>query len=210
MNGGRQLELAGWEAFVHGVFAITITLLVLDIRVPPIETTPTASSLVNALLAEGPGYAAYALSFMYVGVYWIATLRSLRMARAVDQWSLVLGLVYLMSVAVIPFVSALLAEYIGADQDRNRVVVVVFIGWQLVVSILAYASLLYSWRAGLLKPSLDDVAVRGWLRFALAGTFIWIAAVVAAVVVGAAALLLPAVLLPVYLRAGPKLGPKAG
>lgn len=210
MNGSRLMDVAGWEAFVHGVFAITITLLVLDIRVPPVDATPTAAALVDALLAEGPRYAAYALSFLYVGAYWIGTHRSLRMAQGVDHRFLVIGLLYLMSIAVVPFVSALLAEYIGADHDRNRVVVVVFIGWQLVVSILAYASLLYSWRAGLLKPSLDEVLVRGWLRFALAGTFIWLAAIVAAVVVGAAALLFPAVLLPMYLRAGPKLGPKAG
>lgn len=193
------MDLAGWEAFVHGVFAITITLLVLDIPVPPLDRMPSASALVDALLAEVPRYAAYVLSFMYVGAYWIATHRSLRMARGVDHWFLVIGLVYLMSIALIPFVSALLAEFIGSDRGRGQVVVVVFNGWQVVVTLMAYVSLLYSSRAGLLKPELDDAGVRRWMRLALASLLIWIAATIAAIVVGPAALAVPMVLLVVYL-----------
>jgi uncharacterized membrane protein len=204
MNGSRTMDLAGWEAFVHGVFAITITLLVLDIRVPPANGTLSASALVNALLAEGPRYMAYLLGFMYVGVYWIATFRSLRMARWVDHVFLVIGLVYLMSIAVIPFVSALLAEYLAANDGRSQVVVVVFIGWQLLVSTLAYLSLLYSSRAGLLKPDLDEANVRAWRRFALAGSVSWLAAIIGALVIGATALAFPVILLAIYLWGGPK------
>jgi uncharacterized membrane protein len=76
---------------------------------PSIDATPDASALVSALLAEGPRVIAYALSFMYVGACWIATHRSFRMARAVDHWFLVIGLVYLMFIALVPFVAALLA-----------------------------------------------------------------------------------------------------
>lgn len=199
MNGGRLMDLSGWEALVHGVFAITITLLVLDIRVPPIDSTPTGAALVEALLAGGPRYVAYVLSFMYVGAYWIATHRSLRMARAVDHKFLVIGLMYLGSIALIPFVSKLLAEYIGADQGRGQVVVVFFIAWQVVISFLACISMLYSSRAGLFRPDLDEAEIRRWLRLAAAGCAIWIAATVAAVFVGSAALAFPFVLLVVYL-----------
>ena len=204
MNGSRLMDLAGWEAFVHGVFAITITLLVLNIDVPQVGDTPSSAALVDALLAEGPRYFAYVLSFMYVGVYWIATHRSLRMARGIDHRFLVIGLVYLMAIAVIPFVSALLAEYIGADRNRDQVVVVVFIGWQLVVSALAFVSLLYSWQAGLMKPELEDAQVRRWLRLAGAGAVIWVAAMIAAAFIGAAALVFPALLLPAYLWDAPR------
>src|SRR5512143_3463352 len=119
MSGPRLMDLAGWETFVHGVFAITITLLVLDISVPAVDSTPSGAALVDALLARAPEYVAYLVSFMYVGVYWIATHRSLRMAQGVDHRFLVVGLLYLMSIALIPFVSSLLAEYIGADKGRD-------------------------------------------------------------------------------------------
>jgi uncharacterized membrane protein len=210
MSGTKVMGIAGWEAFSHGVFAITITLLVLDIRVPSIGDTPDASALIDALVAEGPRYAAYALSFMYVGAYWIATHRSLRMARGVDHRFLAIGLVYLMFIALVPFVAALLAEYIGADGGRDRVVLVVFCGWQLTVSILANLALQYSYRAGLLDPDLDPRALRSWLRVALAGTAVWVGAIVAALVIGVAALALPAVVLPFFLREAPLGGQREG
>lgn len=206
MSGKGRMGLAGWEAFAHGVFAITITLLVLNIRVPSIDATPDASALVSALLADGPRFGAYALSFMYVGAYWIATHRSFRMARGVDHWFLVIGLVYLMFIALVPFVAALLAEYIGADQGRDRVVLIVFSGWQLIVSVLANVALQYSYRAGLLDPDLDARDVQRWLRLALAGSLVWIAAILAALLVGLAALAVPAVLLVFFLREAPVVG----
>jgi uncharacterized membrane protein len=202
------MGLAGWEAFAHGVFAITITLLVLNIRVPSIDATPDASALVSALLAEGPRFAAYALSFMYVGAYWIATHRSFRMARGVDHWFLVIGLVYLMFIALVPFVAALLAEYLGADQGRDRIVLIVFSGWQLIVSVLANVALQYSYRTGLMDPGLDVRVVQRWLRVALAGSLAWIAAILAAILVGLPALAVPAVVLVFFLWETPVVGPR--
>lgn len=203
MSGSGRMDLAGWEAFTHGVFAITITLLVLNIRVPSIDATPDASALVEKLLAEAPRFGAYVLSFMYVGAYWIATHRSFRMARSVDHRFLVIGLVYLMFIALVPFVAALLAEYVGADQGRDRVVLIVFSGWQLIVSVLASVALQYSYRAGLLDPGLDALEVQQWLRLALVGSLAWIVAIVAALLVGLAALAVPAVLLGFFLRESP-------
>ena len=208
MAGNRLMDPSGWEAFVHGVFAITITLLVLDIRVPPIDRTPDASALLDALVAEWPRYLAYLLSFLYVGAYWIGTHRSLRMSRAVDHVMLVIGLVYLLSIAVVPFVSALLAEYVAVGDGRSQVVVVVFLGWQLVVNSLAFVVLLYSSRSGLLRADLDPADVRRWLRLALAAPLIWAVAFVVALVIGAAALAFPMILLAAWLWERP--GMKAG
>lgn len=203
MNGSRLMNLAGWEALVHGVFAITITLLVLDIRVPPADTTSNAAALVDALLAEGPRYFAYALSALYVGVYWIATHRSLRMLRGVDHRFMVVGLAYLIAIAVIPFVAALLAEYLGADQGRSEIVVVVFTGWQLAVSALAYVSLLAMSRGGLWRLEVQQADVHWWLRLALAAAMIWLVAFIVALLIGVVALAIPVALLPVYFWGGP-------
>ena len=116
MRKASLMDVGGWEAFLHGVFAIAITLLVLDIHVPPVESTPNAKALVDALLDGMPHYVAYVLGFLYLGTYWIATHRTLRLLRGVDHWFLVIGLVFLMVVSVLPFGTALLAEYIGQDQ----------------------------------------------------------------------------------------------
>jgi uncharacterized membrane protein len=193
------MDVAGWEAFVHGVFAIAITLLVLDIRVPPVESTPDGAALVSALLADGPRYLAYVLSFMYVGAYWITTHRSLRMLRGVDHTFLVIGLVFLMFIAIIPFVAALLAEYIGKDQQRSEVAVITFIGWQLALSVLANLELQYADRRNLMRPDVDRRALVLFERIALLAPVIWLVAMAAAVLVGTPALILPLLLLVVFL-----------
>jgi uncharacterized membrane protein len=60
MKANPLMALSGWEAFTHGVFAIAVTLLVLDIRVPDSATIDSGSALVHALVEELPRYVAYA------------------------------------------------------------------------------------------------------------------------------------------------------
>ena len=175
------MDVMGWETFMHGVFAIAITLLVLDIRVPSAESAETGEALVNALVHEGPRYLAFVLGFLYVGTYWIATHRTLRMLRGVDHWFLAIGLIYLMLISAVPFATGLLAEYIGLDNNRDQVALVIFTSWQLLLSILANISLRYAAHNGrLLRPDLDPAALRMWLRIAALGPVIWVVALLAA------------------------------
>ena len=203
----RQLsDVGGWEAFLHGVFSISITLLALDIRVPTVEGgMETGADLVNALVAEWPNYPAYVLGFLYIGTYWIATHRTLLMLRGIDHWFIVLGLLFLMILATVPFVTALLAEYIGADNGRDKVALVVFTGWQLLLSLLANLELRYAAHDGrLLKPGLDQQALRRWLRLAAIGPVVWLVALVAAVLVsGTVTLILMGVLVVLFLQEVP-------
>ncbi len=203
----KVMGLAGWEALAHGVFAISITLLVLDIPVPQFNATPTSDVLISKLLDETPRYAAFVFSFFYVGAYWIAFHRSLRMLRGVNHGSLVIGLAYLMLIALVPFVAALLAEYLGADQGRSQVVLIVFIGWQLAVSVLANVGLQWSRRSGLFRSDLEERAVRSWLQIALVGSALWAVALIAALLLGTLALLVPALLLVAFLRDAPVSAP---
>ena len=85
----------------------------------------------------------------------IASQRRHRLASAtgVDHWFLVIGLLFLMVVAVLPFGTALLAEYIGQDHGREQVALVLFTLWQLLLSVIANVSLRYAAANGrLLKP----------------------------------------------------------
>jgi uncharacterized membrane protein len=173
-------DLRGWEALAHGVFAIALTLLVLDIRVPDSTTIHSGAALVDALVAEMPRYIAYVLGFVVLGEYWIHVQRTMGWLRGVDHWSLVLGLAFLMVVATIPFPTALLAEYIGQGNGQEQVALAVFVGWQLVLAVLANVQIHYSARGGrLLKASVDPSSLRPWFIVAGLGVVIWLGALVA-------------------------------
>ena len=87
------------EAISDGVFAIAITLLVIEIKINPSEF----SHLEHALVHEWPGYLAYVTSFLTIGGVWIAHRNLFTRVQAVDQMILVINLVLLMAVAFLPF-----------------------------------------------------------------------------------------------------------
>ena len=201
MKANPLMAVPGWEAFMHGVFAIAVTLLVLDIRVPDAAGIDSGPALVDALVDEMPRYLAYVFGFLFVGTYWLATHRFNGWMRGVDHWGLVLGLLYLMVISAVPFVTALLAEYIGLADGRDQVGLVVFASWQLVLSILAIANFRYGAHKGrLLKPTIDPQGLRTYFRFAILGPVTWIAAILTALFIGSAAtLILMAVSLVIFL-----------
>jgi uncharacterized membrane protein len=196
------MEIAGWEAFVHGVFSIAVTLLVLDIRVPDATSIDSGSALVTALRDEAPRYAAYVLGFLCLGIYWINIHRALRMTRGIDHGYIVVGLVFLMSISAVPFVTALLAEYIGADNGRDQVALVGFTAWQLVVAVLAVAWVGYAYRERrrLMRPEISEAGLRSWLLVTALGPMIWIGALVTALLAsGTVTLALIAIVFLVFL-----------
>jgi uncharacterized membrane protein len=199
------MDVAGWEAFLHGVFAIAITLLILDIRVPPVAEVLNADDLVTALRDELPRYTGFVLGFLYLGTYWLASHRTLRMLRGVDHWFLVQGLIFLLVISAMPFSIALLAEYIGQDQGRDQVALVIFTLWQLVLSLLAIVTLRYA-SAGerLLKPGVAGPDLDRWTRISMMGPVIWIIALGSALFLsGAITLILMALILVLFVQEVP-------
>jgi uncharacterized membrane protein len=95
------------EAFTDGVYAIAITLLILDIRIPNVPY----ASLGAALAAMVPQLFTYVLSFFVVGLYWIANHRVARNVRQIDGILILLNLIWLLFVSVMPFPTALLGRY---------------------------------------------------------------------------------------------------
>ena len=202
MNQKPVMDISGWEAFVHGVFAIAATLLVLDIRVPDAAEIESGSALIQALVDLTPRYAAYVLGFLAIGTYWMNMHRGLRLLRGLDHEAIVIGLVFLMFIAAVPFVTGLLAEYIGADNGRDRVALVVFTLWQFVLSLLAFFILGYGYRKRrlLLKPDVSEAGVRSWLRLAALGPLIWLVALgSAAFASGAVTLILIAIVFVMFM-----------
>jgi uncharacterized membrane protein len=95
------------EAFSDGVFAIVITLLILNIHVPDVP----AASLGHALLQQLPQVFTYVLSFFVVALYWLAHHRMSHLVKQVDGAFIWMNMTWLLFVSVIPFPTALLDRY---------------------------------------------------------------------------------------------------
>jgi uncharacterized membrane protein len=111
-------ETARVEAFSDGVFAVAITLLILEIKVPGYD-----GNLGAKLLLQWPSYLAFVTSFAFIGVMWINHHRLFTHIRKSDDMLLVLNLALMFSVCVVPFTTGLLAAHLGHPGARTAVVV---------------------------------------------------------------------------------------
>ena len=119
------------EAFSDGVIAVAITLLALDLHVP---NPAGAGTLAHNLGAQWPNYAAYVVSFLTIGIIWINHHAMLRRVVSVDHAILLHNLLLLMTIVVLPFSTALMAEYLKASHGQ-KLAAGVWSGSFLVMSI---------------------------------------------------------------------------
>src|SRR3954464_15798437 len=106
------------EAFSDGVFAVAITLLVLEIDVP------VGDHLWHKLGDEWPSFASFFVSFWVIGIIWVNHHGVLDHVRRADRGLLYCNLLVLMTVVFIPFSTALIAEHLksGADEQTAALV----------------------------------------------------------------------------------------
>jgi uncharacterized membrane protein len=109
------------EAFSDAVIAVAITLLALDLRVPD---PASPGSLAHHLGQQWPNYAAYVVSFLTIGIIWINHHAMLQRLVSVDHTILMLNLLLLLTIGVLPFSTALMAEYLNASHGQNLAAVV--------------------------------------------------------------------------------------
>lgn len=122
------------ETFSDGVFAIAITLLVLDIHVPP-----GLQHLGKELEHEWPSYLAYVTSFLTVGGVWIAHHRACRGLRFMDSMMMRLNLLLLMTTAFLPFPTGILAEALRAPEHTAETAVFLYGATVLVIEVVLQA-----------------------------------------------------------------------
>src|ERR1700761_1443260 len=113
-------ESARLEAFSDGVFAIAITLLILEIRVPVLGAIDNRS-LLTALARLWPSFMAFALSFFVILLIWINHHELFRLVQGVDRPLLFANGALLLMVTFVPFPAALLARYIGTPAANTAV-----------------------------------------------------------------------------------------
>ena len=112
------LPLGRLEAFSDGVFAIAITLLVLELGV----ASDAGEHLLRSILHEWPSLLAYITSFLTIGVVWLQHSAITGALRAADATLYRLNLLVLLLVSFLPFPTKLTSEFFG-DKDPERVAV---------------------------------------------------------------------------------------
>lgn len=128
---GSRWSTSRIEAFSDGVFAIAITLLVLDIAVP----ASSFDDLWRGIAHEWPSYLAYVTSFVTIGGLWMVHHGIFRALQYADARVMRLNLLLLMAVSFLPFPTGLMAQAIR-DTSAERAAVVFYGGTLLVISIL--------------------------------------------------------------------------
>jgi uncharacterized membrane protein len=157
------------EAFSDGVFAIAITLLILEIRVPHGE-----HGLRAELLALWPSYVAFLMSFAVILIMWVNHHELLRMVRGVNYPFLFANGFLLLTVTFVPFPTAVLAQNLATPEATVAVAfycatfVANAIFWNLLFATMV--------RGGLLRPEVTAEAVAKVRRAYYVGVLVYAAA----------------------------------
>jgi len=158
----RDPRLDRLLVLVDGVFAIALTLLTFELRLPESAAHAQGRALLDALLGTWPAVMSFLTSFAFIALFWQANHQIFTRVTGFDGRLLWLVLALLASVAFLPFPTAVIGQHIAEP-----------VAWYFYYLSLLVASLLnastwwYSVRAGLLAPGVSPQVVRHYNRLRL-------------------------------------------
>jgi uncharacterized membrane protein len=160
-------DTARIEALSDGVFAIAITLLIIEIGVPNLEA---GEGLGGALRTLWPSYVGYALSFMTIGVMWLNHHEIFKDLERSDHTLKVLNLLLLLCISFVPFPTAVLADFIRND-DQAMAATLAYGATFTVTAVVFNAMWLYAavMNRSLIDAHISDARVRSRTRRYLFG-----------------------------------------
>ena len=183
------------EAFSDGVFAIAITLLILEIRVPHVE-----HGLWAGLLALWPSYVAFLLSFVVILIEWVNHHELLRNVQGVSYPYLFANGLLLLTVTFVPFPTAVLAAYLGTSEAKTAVA---FYCGAFVVNSLAWNVLFETLvRNRQLRPGVSPQTIAKLRRAYLYGSLVYLTSTLVALVQPVIGLLINVSLWILWIRLG--------
>jgi uncharacterized membrane protein len=141
----EQLGLERLVFFSDAVYAIAITLLVIDLRLPPGSGELGNAELRDVLLRMLPQFFSYILSFLVIGSFWNTHHRKFRYINAYDRRVLLINLLLLMVVAFLPFPTAVLGE------SGNATATIFYAGTIVVASLFSALLWWYPLRKRMIK-----------------------------------------------------------
>jgi uncharacterized membrane protein len=147
------------EAFSDGVFAIAITLLVLEIKIPGSETMGSGG-LAHYLYGQWPKYGAYILSFVIIGIYWANHHYLFKLFLRTDHYFNLLNVLFLMSISFLPYPTDVLGEYILNPVHMKTAVTFYSVGILLPAICWCLIWLYASHKQRLINPRLSPVFIR--------------------------------------------------
>ena len=203
----RDLVLERVLFFSDAVFAIAMTLLVVDLRPPDLATSAPDASIAAALSANLGQVLAFVISFVVVGVYWEGHLRIFRAIRAADRGLIGLNLAFLIWIAFMPYPTAILGSH-----EPTRLTVAIYGAVQVGAGLSQAAIWIYATRhPALISPAIDDRLARYVTAHILRGPVVFAASIAIALVspwlgIASWALLIPAGLV-VDRRWAPRVAP---
>lgn len=137
--------------FSDAVFAIAITLLSIELRLPETDASLTNSELWQAILSIWPKYLAFVISFLVIGGLWIGHHRRFRHIKRYDRRLVFLNLLLLMAVAFVPFPTSLISDY------GNRTATVFYAMVMILINAISATTWWYASRHDrLIDPQLSQ------------------------------------------------------
>jgi uncharacterized membrane protein len=165
----NEKETSRVEAFSDGVFAIAITLLILEIKVPEMPEHSTNSQLLASLSSLWPSYFAFLLSFTAVLIMWINHHGFFKYLKKINTPFLYANGFLLLIVTFIPFPTAVLAKYINSPAANMSAA---FYTGSMVLLSIAYNLLWFTtaYKRALVKDEISDALINKirnayWLGF---------------------------------------------
>ncbi len=116
MESASQFPLRGFEknrieALIDGIFAVALTLLVLDIKLPEGVSYATNEALWNRLVQLERHFAIYAISFIVIGIYWVAHHVQFHYVRYTDRRLIWINMLFLLLISFLPFATDLVGDH---------------------------------------------------------------------------------------------------
>lgn len=137
------------EALTDGIFAIAMTLLVLELKVPDLPRSVNATELLHKIGEEGPSFFSFFISFLYCGLLWVMHHLAMHFVRHLQIALVWLNLMFLMSISTMPFSCGLLAHFL-----RNRAAQEIYFANMFVAAVLLAAQWLVAGKKKLINE--DD------------------------------------------------------
>lgn len=175
-----EKETGRLEAFSDGVFAIAITLLALELKVPHFEAAEpvTTRALAAKLLAQWPGYLALVTSFFTVLIMWVHHHLIFRLVRGTSVRLLFSNGLLLLFVTMVPFPTEVVADYWRTPAAPAAAAL--YSGTFVMISIAFYLVLMAAFRPDVLRPEAAPSTVRRLRRDYRFGPPLYLAAALAA------------------------------
>jgi len=138
-SGESEVSTQRIEAFSDGVFAIAITLLILEIKIPHFPGEISGEQLKAALLGLWPAYLTYVLSFIVVGIYWANHHYIFKLYKRTDHTFNLLNVFFLMCISFLPLPTAVIGEY--GEHIATQRIAVIFYNLGLLLPAVGWASM---------------------------------------------------------------------